>query len=290
MATDQGPVVQSALLRSELVRLRKDKDLTQEQVARSLEWSASKLIRIEGGKSSITKTDLQALLKQYGVTSQAREERLQALARGAREPAWWNVYRGDVEDSYLNYVGYEAGTSFIRQFTSVFVPGLLQTPEYAQVLAVGSLGPVEVTQVAKLRVQRQDMMTQRDEPPWRFYIVDEAVIRRHIGVRKDPAIMPNQLRHIAETVEDNERITIRVIPFSKGAHLGMYGPFTVLEFDGALPDVLFLEGGRTPSVTSVGDDTRIAEYRDAFETLLDEALTESESLDLIRAVAEELME
>jgi transcriptional regulator with XRE-family HTH domain len=288
MATDQGPVVQSALLRSELVRLRKETDLTQEQVARSLEWSASKLIRIEGGKSSITKTDLQALLKQYGVSSQAREDRLQALARGAREPAWWNVYRGDVEDAYLSYVGYEAGTSFIRQFQSVVIPGLLQTPEYANGLTLG-LGGSEVSQVAKLRVQRQEVMAQREEPPWRFYIVDEAAIRRHIGVSKDPAIMPNQLRHIADIVEENERITIRVIPFSKGAHLGMYGPFTVLEFDGPLPDVLFFEGGRTPSVLSVGDDLRIAEYRDAFETLLEEALSENDSVGLIRQVAEELM-
>ena len=128
MATDQGPVVQSALLRGELVRFRKESGFTQEQVAADLEWSPSKLIRVEGGRSSITKVDLDALLTKYGVTSESTRERLQALNRGAREPAWWDKYRDDIADTYLRYVGFEAGASFIRQFESVFVPGGLQTP------------------------------------------------------------------------------------------------------------------------------------------------------------------
>ena len=90
MSSDEGPVVQSAALRSELVRLRKESELTQEQVASDLEWSPSKVIRIEGGRSSITKTDLDALLTRYGVTSESTRERLQALNRGARERAWWD--------------------------------------------------------------------------------------------------------------------------------------------------------------------------------------------------------
>jgi len=69
MPSDQGPVIQSALLRGKLVSLRKESGLTQQQVAEALEWSPSKLIRVEGGGSSITKVDLDALLTQYGVTS-----------------------------------------------------------------------------------------------------------------------------------------------------------------------------------------------------------------------------
>ena len=93
MSTDQGPVVQSALLRAELIRLRKDSGLTQEQVAQNLDWSPSKLIRIEGGRSSVTKVDLDALLTQYGITSESHRERLQALNRGSRERAWWTAYK-----------------------------------------------------------------------------------------------------------------------------------------------------------------------------------------------------
>ena len=85
MPADQGPVVQSALLRGELVRLRRESGLTQEQVASDLEWSPSKLIRVEGGRSSITKVDLDALLARYGVTGESTRERLQLLNRASRE-------------------------------------------------------------------------------------------------------------------------------------------------------------------------------------------------------------
>ena len=138
MASDQGPVVQSAVLRSELIRLRKAKGLTQEQVAASLEWSASKLIRVEGGRSSISKTDLDALLRAYGV-SQTQRGRLQNLNRGAKAVGWWNAYRSHVAPAYLEYVGYETGAVFIRQFQGSVVPGLLQTPDYARALTVISV-------------------------------------------------------------------------------------------------------------------------------------------------------
>jgi transcriptional regulator with XRE-family HTH domain len=105
MATDQGPVVQSALLRSELIRLRKDSGLTQEQVAGALDWSPSKLIRVEGGRSSITKVDLDALLGTYKVSSESLRERLQALNRGARERPWWATYRDELDPVYVEYVG-----------------------------------------------------------------------------------------------------------------------------------------------------------------------------------------
>ena len=152
MVSDQGPVVQSAVLRGELVRLRKAKGMTQEQVARNLEWSASKLIRVEGGRSSITKVDLDALLGQYEVTSDSERERLQGLNRGARATGWWTAYRDDVSPAYLSYVGYEAGATFVRQFPGTVVPGLLQTPEYAEALTAVSVESVKVAPVVRLRI------------------------------------------------------------------------------------------------------------------------------------------
>ncbi|GLZ15064.1 transcriptional regulator [Actinomadura sp. NBRC 104425] len=263
--------------------------MTQEQVARALEWSPSKVIRIEGGKNAITRTDLQALLMVYDVTSESRQEKLQALARGAREPAWWNAYKNELDDTFLNFVGYAAGASFIRSFHGTVVPGLLQTREYAEVLATGMVNPTSRALAVKLRMQRQEELARRENPPRQYYIVDEAVIRRHFGVESDPMIMPNQLRHIADSVERSDLLTVRVIPFSRGAHLGIYGPFTLLEFEGGLGDVLYLEGRPGTSVMITGDEPRIAEYRDNFEVLLEEALPASESIELIRQAAEDLM-
>ena len=288
MATDQGPAVQSALLRNELVRLRKEGNLTQEQVAAELEWSPSKLIRVEGGRNSITKVDLDALLTRYGVTSESRRDQLQALNRGAKETAWWDEYRAAVSPTYLNFVGFEAGAAFIRQFQSVFLPGLLQTPEYAEAVTVNSVDPVQVAAVVGLRLRRQSELAQRDPRPRQYYVVDEAAIRRHVGISKDTAIMPHQLRHIADVAEQDDLITVRVIPFAAGAHRGLYGPFTLLDFDGGLPDVLYIDAGRGEFASLVVGDEQVADYRDDFELLLGDALPADKSIDFIRAVAEEM--
>ena len=289
MATDQGPVVQSALLRGELVRLRRESGLTQEQVAAQLEWSPSKLIRVEGGRSAITKVDLDALLDRYGVTSESTRERLQALNRGARGRGWWDKYRDDVSPTYLNYVGFEAGAAFIRQFQSGFLPGLLQTVEYAEAVTVNSVDAIRVAGIVGLRRQRQSQLAQRDPRPRQYYVVDEAVIRRHVGIAKDPDIMPAQLREIADRAEQDDLVTVRVIPFEAGAHRGLYGPFTLLEFDGGLPDLLYIDAGRGEFASMVhGEDPRIAEYRDDFELLLEDALTAEKSVELIRNIAEEM--
>jgi transcriptional regulator with XRE-family HTH domain len=289
MATDQGPVVQSALLRGELVRLRRESGLTQEQIAAQLEWSPSKLIRVEGGRSSITKVDLDALLDRYGVTSESTRERLQALNRGAHQRAWWDTYKGEVSPTYLNYVGFEAGAAFIRQFQSGFLPGLLQTVEYAEAVTVNSVDPIRVAGVVGLRRQRQSELAQRDPRPRQYYVVDEAVIRRHIGIAKDPSIMPTQLLEVADRAEQDELVTVRVIPFDAGAHHGLYGPFNLLEFEGGLSDLLYIDAGRVEFAIMVqGEDPRIAEYRDDFELLLEDALTAEKSVDLIRSVAEEM--
>jgi transcriptional regulator with XRE-family HTH domain len=288
VATDQGPVVQSALHRGELVRLRKDSGLTQEQVAADLEWSPSKLIRVEGGRSSITKTDLDALLNEYGVTSESTRERLQALNRGARERAWWDKYRDDVSPAYLEYVGFEAGAAFIRQFESGFIPGTMQTAAYAEAITEYSVNSARVKPIVELRLQRQSELEQRSPQPRRYYVVDEAVIRRHVGISKDPAIMPDQLRYIADKAEGEDLVTLRVMPFKAGAHRGLSGPFTLLEFDGGLPDVLYIDAGREAFLNITSGNDRVAEYRDDFETLLEDALPADKSIELLRTVAEEM--
>jgi transcriptional regulator with XRE-family HTH domain len=288
MAADQGPVVSSALLRSQLVRLRKDKELTQEQVASRLEWSPSKLIRVEGGRSSITKVDLDALLSVYGVTSESHRERLAALNRGARDHGWWEAYRNDIDATYLNFVGYEAGAAFIRLFSGLALPGLLQTREYAEAITEKTGDPALMDRVVGLRLKRQLELMKRSVPPRQYYVLDEGVIRRHIGIQKDPAIMPDQLRRIADRAERDERVTIRVIPFKTGAHAGLSGPFTLLEFDGDLPDILYLDMGAGPISMISGNDPQIAAHADRFEALIGDALPADQSIEFIRSAAEDM--
>jgi transcriptional regulator with XRE-family HTH domain len=292
MATDQGPVVQSALLRGELVRLRRERDLTQEDVAAALEWSPSKLIRVEGGRSSITKVDLDALLTKYGVTSESTKERLHSLNRRARERGWWDKYRDHITPAYLNYVGFETGASFIRQFESAYVPGSLQSPKYAEAVTVdstdsNSVDAVLIGQVIGLRLERQAELAKRSPQPRRYYVVDESVIHRHVGFSRDPNIMPDQLRILADTAEREELITVRVLPFKAGAHRGL-GSFTLLEFEGDLADVLYIDAGRGEFASIVFGGDQVIEYRDDFESLVEKALSAEESADLMRSVAAEM--
>lgn len=289
MTSDQGPVVQSALLRSELVRLRNDMGLTQQQVAASLDWSTSKIIRIEGGHSSITKTDLDALLNQYGRAADKERGRLQALNRDARKQGWWHRYRDTISPDYLAYVGYESGAASIRQFQGGAIPGLLQTREYAEVLTANSVEEEDkASHVVSLRLQRQTELAKRENPPDQTYVLDEAVVRRHVGIHKDPAIMPVQLRHIVDRARSDERITIRVILFEAGAHAGLAGPFTLLDFDGDLPEIVYLDAGRGTISMIVGSEPAISDYAASFAALLEDALPADKSLEFIERAAEEM--
>ena len=154
-------------------------------------------------------------------------------------------------------------------------------------LTANSVDAVRVAPVVKFRLQRQTELAARSTPPRQYYVIDEAVIRRHVGVSQDPAIMPSQLRHMADRAEREESLTIRVIPFKVGAHPGLSGPFTLLEFDGAMPDLLYIDSGREASLIT-GSDPRIGQYADDFETLLESSLSAAESVEFIRQVAEEI--
>jgi transcriptional regulator with XRE-family HTH domain len=293
MTTDQGPVVNSAQLRGELVRLRREGGLTQQQVAKELEWSTSKLIRIEGGHSAITMVDLDALLNKYRVASAEEREELHTLNREAKESGWWDRYRGKIGSTYLDYVGYEAGAVSLRQTQNAFVPGLLQTAAYARVVTV--VGAVEaddedkIATVVGLRMQRQEELARRDNPPELLFAIDEAVIRRHVGLTTDPAIMPDQLRHVADRTESDERLSVRVIPFGTGEHPGQFGPFTLLKFAGRMSEILYLDAGLGGVNMVSGDEPpQVAEYAEYFEELLAAALSPEDSIQLIRTAADEL--
>jgi transcriptional regulator with XRE-family HTH domain len=288
MASDQGPVIQSALLRAELVRLRKERGLTQQQVATAKEWSPSKLIRVEGGGSSIAKVDLDALLTEYGVTSESHRERLHALNRGAKAVAWWAAYKDEVSADYLSYVGFEAGAAFIRQFQAGVIPGLLQTADYAEIVnSVRQIEPETLKTLVKLRMQRQSELRQRTTPPRQYFVLDEGVIHRHVGIKRNPAIMPDQLRSIADRAEQDHLVTVRVIPFQTGAHPGLIDSFTLLEFEAGLPDILFFDVNRAAFMVT-GGDPEVAEYAEHFEELLEDALSAEASIKLMRAVADDM--
>jgi transcriptional regulator with XRE-family HTH domain len=290
-----GPVVQRALLTDELLRLRRQSSETQDAVAKALEWSVSKFIRIEGGYVGISKSDLEALLRHYGVTDSDHIGELVERAREARSQGWWARY--SIPDKVFHtYIGYEAGASSIRMAQGLLIPGLLQIEEYARRVAATYVAPDRIDSVVSLRNERQKRVLARNTK--QLYILDEAVIRRKVD-----SVMPRQLHHLAE-VGERPDVTIRVIPFTAGPHFAMRGPFTLLGFDAGLDDVLYLEsvrhgelviasrGGETVAGHDSADERRnigeIAEYIEGFDGLLSLALDAGQSADLIRRVADEM--
>src|SRR5574341_251305 len=206
-ARGPDPMVHRRRLRSELRRVREAAGFTQRDVARAMDWSLSKLIRIETGAVSITTNDLRALLTHYGINEPERVEGLIEVARASRERSWWSGYREVASQDYVTFLGYESSASVIRNFEPLLVPGLLQTEEYAREVIRAIQGEDHVDALVDLRMYRQQTLLERDEPPSTHFILDEAVIRRSVG---GPDVMRRQLRHLAQLAE-RPNITVRVV-------------------------------------------------------------------------------
>ena len=261
------PVTMRRQLRAELKRLRAERDLTQRHVAEQLDWSPSKIIRIEKGVVAIGVTDLQALLRLYDVQDKATIDALVAMARGSKRLPF-NEYRDKLAPETLRYFGYESSAAILRQFEPLVIPGLLQTEEYARTL-LKDLGysSERIETIWAVRSERQEIL-DRDSPPEMFFVLDEATIRRVVGSEN---LMRRQLNRLVE-LNTNPRVTIRVMPFSAGAYIGMLGPFTYLEFpDDEDPNVLYVEGPLGDAVLRDEEDLT-ARYLDSFFALEKSAL------------------
>ena len=281
-----SPVVHRRRLRAELRRTRQEAGLTQEQVAAAMDWSLSKVIRIEAGHVGISTNDLKALLRHYQITDPDRTEELAALARAARERAWWSAYREVASDGLRQLVGYETASFIVRNFEPLVVPGLLQTEEYAHALLTGldeRIPAERVDGLVEMRMRRQELLDRAD-PPLLFCIVDEAVVRRVIG---GPAVMRRQLQRMAEQAA-KPNVTVEVVPFGAGAHPGLQGPFVILEFpDPADDDVLYLENPLGEVISRDIPDEALA-YREKFERLRELSLGPAGSVSHLDKLAHEL--
>ncbi|MGH3912947.1 MAG: helix-turn-helix domain-containing protein [Pseudonocardiaceae bacterium] len=239
-AVGPDPTVHRRRLRSELRKAREAVGMTQRDVAAAMDWSPSKLIRIETGAVNISTNDLRALLSHYSI-GQDRIRELIDVSRAAREQPKWMIYRDVAPPEYIAFLGYESSASVIRNFEPLVVPGLLQTEEYAKEVlnAVQDHDPQRVDPLVDLRIQRQELLVREPSPPSLHFIMDEAVIRRRVG-GKD--VMRRQLRRLRE-LADEPNISIRIVPFEKGIYPRFRVPYVLFEFpDPQDEDVLYVEG------------------------------------------------
>ncbi len=235
-----GPTVLRILLGAQLRRLREARGFAVDDAGQVIGASVSKMSRLETGRVCFKDQDISALLTLYGVTDEQQRDAVRALARTANAQGWWHDYSDILPDWFEAYLGLEEAATSIRAYEIQFVPGLLQTDEYAH--AVTLLGPPaapvdEIERRVRLRMTRQAMFT-RPQSPHLWVALDEAVLRRPVG---RPGVMRRQLTHLLEAAEW-PNVTIQIIPFQAGGHAAAGGPFSILRFaEPDLPDVVYLE-------------------------------------------------
>jgi transcriptional regulator with XRE-family HTH domain len=267
-------------LGAELRRLREQSRRTAAEVAGELGWSESKLSRIETAHSSVKNSDLGRLLDAYRVSA-ADRSRFTALAGLSRQRAWWEGYGEALLDPYKTLLGFEAEAGAIFAYDAIILHGLLQTNEYASaIIKAVSVGerPDVISQRVAVRMARQAVLT-REPPPQLVVIIDEAVLRRPIGGRN---VMRRQLMRLLE-VSEQPPITIQVLPLAVGAHRGVDGSFSILQFPTEADNPLAYCDGMTGGVfRSKAEDLR--RYWMSLESLRATALRPEESVDFITEV------
>ena len=235
-----GPTALRMLLGAQLRRLRIARKMTCEEAARAIWASRSKISRIELGRVALKERDVADLLTAYGVTGEEERAALLMLAQQSNAPDWWHSYYDILPNWFEFYLGLEEAVSQIRAYEVQFVPGLLQTEDYAR--AVTLLGnprapAAEVQRRVDLRMARQGLLTGA-EPPLLWAVIDEAALSRPIG---SVEVMRRQLSQLIDVAE-LPNVTLQVLPFRLGGHAGTGGSFSILRFtEPDLPDVVYLE-------------------------------------------------
>lgn len=252
------------VLGSQLRDLRESRGITREDAGYVIRASGSKISRLELGRVGFKERDVADLLTHYGVTDPEEREKFLDLTRNANARGWWQRY-GDVMPGWFKgYVGLEASAALIRTYEVQYVPGLLQTEDYARAvirLSQAGLSPEAIDQRVNLRMSRQKILN-RPSPTRVWAVVDEAVLRRHIG---GPGVMRAQIEYLI-TFTKQPNVTLQVLSIEAGGHGVAGGSFTILRFETEqLPDIVYLEQLNG----SIFEDKReeVDRYLHAMETL-----------------------
>lgn len=231
-----GPLL-TRRLASELRARRERVGLTIDAVAGRLEWSPAKISRIENAHVRVLPRDVKALLRAYGVAGPGEDwDYLLGLARAPRRNGWWQAHSSTLTEGFRAYAALEADASAVLVYESDYVPGPLQTEQYARaVLAAGLLPRQDAELHVAARMARQQHLADAGAPPV-YAVLSESVLRWPVG---GTSIMKGQLDWLAEA-SGRPHVVVQVLPFSVGAHLGMDGAFTILQFPGpADPDLVW---------------------------------------------------
>jgi len=287
MAEAVSPTVARRRVRLALREAREKATLTQQQVADKMEWSLSKVIRIENGDVTIAPNDLRPLLGYLGIKDKTIISALLIDARVARtrqRQAWYQKpqMREILSDSYRKLIEYEAEATAIRYFSIYFLPGPLQLPAYSE--ALFSLWAEEIPEstingMLDARRQRRESLLSRGASVELFVLLDESVLMRPIGGTK---VLIDQLREL-HRLASSSVIRLRMVPFHLDAPVTNNASFDLLSLDAndAEGMLLYHENGLTDEVIETQSTTR--RHRNRYDKVWHEATNESDTIDFIQA-------
>ncbi|WP_344461055.1 helix-turn-helix transcriptional regulator [Kitasatospora kazusensis] len=279
-----GSMVRRILLGSQLRRLREGRGITREDAGYAIRASESKISRMELGRVSFKERDVADLLSLYGVADPTERESLLGLVREANKSGWWHSFNDVLPGWFQTYVGLEEAASLIRTYEVQFIPGLLQSEEYARAIFAQTrpvISEEELERRLGLRMRRQKLLTEGQSPRL-WAVIDEAALRRPVG---GPEVMRAQVQYLIDVAEQ-ANVVIQVMPFRFGMHAGESGAFSILRFpEQDLADVVYLEQLTSALYLDKRDD--VDAYVQVMERLCVDSLTPDRTVDLLAAILAE---
>jgi Domain of unknown function (DUF5753)/Helix-turn-helix domain len=283
MAVGESPAAARRRLRLALRNAREAKGFTQRQVADALDWSLSKVNRIESGEVSVTSTDLQALLRHFEITDASRLADLTEAGRAARRRGWWDQpeYRAHLTPAMIQSVQFETQASEIRSYQPTLIPGVLQTRDYALAILTAwskELTEADLTARLDVRMQRREQLFTRPDPPTYYLVLDESVLLREVGGQQ---VMSAQLYDLLAMIRAGH-VSVRVLPLVNAA-IYPIGLFMIYASDDDEDVALYVEG--TLHDDFVYAPEVIRQHRQIFERTWDQSLAVETSINVIEARA-----
>ncbi|WP_406165674.1 helix-turn-helix domain-containing protein [Streptomyces canus] len=234
-----APTVLRMILGRRLQERRQGAGASLEDAARALRVTSLTIRRLEKAEVALKPLYVEKLLETYGADQQEIDEFV-VLAERANEPGWWHTYRNVLPNWFSAYVSLEAGARTLRTYEPHYVTGLLQTHAYARDVLRGGFpneADEDLGRRVDLRLRRQSLL-ERPDAPTLWVVMEEAVLHRVVG---GPEIMREQIERLLE-VSELEHVSVDVVPFTAGAHVGACAPFTYFRFEEPeLPDIVYTE-------------------------------------------------
>jgi transcriptional regulator with XRE-family HTH domain len=271
--------------------LRGSQRITVKTAAEKLEWSETKVWRIETGQTSLRSHDVELMCRIYAAPPDLTEA-LMGLAKETKAKGWWHAYGDVIPEGFDVYIGLEEAASQLSAYQNELVPGLLQTEQYARAVIKADNPGVddeEIDRRVHVRIARQALVRRQTAPPELTVVLNEAILRRPVGGSQ---VMAAQLDSLADSA-GLPNVALRVVPFRAGLHHGvMSGPFVILRFprngDGhdSEPATVYVDG--FTGALYLDKPREVERYATAFESIWSAALDEPASRGLINQAAEEL--